>query len=118
MQDPQYLKMADALINGMQVMEPSLDTKAYMTFLNKLLNYNLNNNESKVPDIDLTSYQRFLVNVISIVTYYLKYNLVRWIYNIKQIISFWLLRHFPFIGFFKFGYKNSYVSIYIERKST
>ncbi|KAF2897269.1 hypothetical protein ILUMI_08909 [Ignelater luminosus] len=118
MQDPQYLQMADALINGMQVMEPSLDTKAYMTYLNKLLNYNLNNNESKIPDIELTSYQRFLVNVISLVTYYLKYNVVRWIYNIKQIISFWLLRHFPFIAFFKFSYKNSYVSIHIDRKST
>lgn len=41
----------------------------------------------------------------------LKVCIIRWFFNVVTWICEFLIRYFPFLAFFKFGIRNSYVNI-------
>ncbi|KAF5308190.1 hypothetical protein FQR65_LT06370 [Abscondita terminalis] len=111
-----YLKLSDALVTGMQVMNPFLETTVFTAYLHKILNINNNNNISSFPPLHLNVYQKMLLFFIEIYIICMQFSAWRIFSNYIQYMSFWLMKNFPFLALHRYGYENSYVSIYVERK--
>lgn len=120
-----FMIMARALIEGLWCFNPLLDTDAFIYFtkwLTKCKNYIYYESDPRVIDEDLEGsrkiissynwYTRWILYVqMSSHTYLANFQSFRWYFN-SQV---WLAQHIiywcPFLGFFKFGIKNSYVRI-------
>lgn len=78
-------------------------------------------NESEIPaDYDrskleiykLSYYERFEAWCVCFMhEYLLQFFVFRWFFNMDTKFHEWLITYFPFLAFYKFGYKNAYVSI-------
>lgn len=112
-QEEQFVFMSFRLIKGMWVMHPVLEEQSFMNYLIKLLN------NGQVEDcvvykeqkIQMTFGQRFNERFVELALVGLKFYLIRVFQNFMMHLSFFLMRHFPFLAFYKFGYKNSIVTI-------
>lgn len=38
----------------------------------------------------------------------------RWYFNVNYLFSLLLMKYFPYLAFFRFGFKNSFVNIFVE----
>lgn len=108
-QDKDFLHMADALVSGMWVMHPILDTQLFLYLLYNVLNLNVTNN-NVIPQIELDLRTRFNLFWLNTVLRFVKYSPVRGFYNLLQYITFWLMKHFPFLAYYQYGYSRSHVA--------
>ncbi|KAK5647737.1 hypothetical protein RI129_002629 [Pyrocoelia pectoralis] len=109
-----YEQLANALINGMWAMQPFLEPKSFKTYLSDLLNI-ISNNNPVIQTQRLNFKQSFILYGLQMYLFCLKFHWMRLFANFLQELSFWLMRNFPFLAFYAYGYKNSFVTIFKGR---
>ncbi|XP_031327731.1 uncharacterized protein LOC116174460 isoform X2 [Photinus pyralis] len=109
-----YQRLADALVNGMWAMQPFLEPTAFKTYLANLLS-SVSNNNLEIPTVPLNLFQYFIFYGLQAYIFSLQFHYMRIFANFLQYLSFWLMHHFPFLAFYSYGYKNSFVAIFKER---
>lgn len=117
--------MANALIDGLWCFNPMLNPPSIMYFTKYLTNcsgyvYFESNLEALEVDeeqnrkiIDSMDWFSRLVLFIHITVhgYFINFSIFRWYFNLQVWISKFWITYFPFLAFYKFGIKKSYVRI-------
>lgn len=68
--------------------------------------------QSKLEIYKMSYYERFEAWFTTLMhEYLLQFFLVRWFFNLDTMFHEFLITYFPFLAFYKFGYKNAYVTI-------
>lgn len=111
--DPDFVTMADALMNGMWCMMPVLIPSTFLGYLYYLF---LDTKDSKRMEkvakyIHLNLVESMLFRSIVATTYLMKLTVVRVYLNLNMYLSLWLMPRFPFLAYLYLGYGNSQFSI-------
>lgn len=120
-----FMIMAKALIEGLWCFNPMLDVDAiiYLTkWISDCKNYIYFESDPRMADIDIDEsrkiiqsfnwYSRWILYLqITAHTYLVNFQPFRWYFNSQVWISQHIIYWFPFLGFYKFGIKKSYVRI-------
>lgn len=120
-----FMIMARALCEGLWCYNPFLDADAFVYFtkwLSNCKNYVYYESDPRAADIDLNDsrkiiqshgwYTRYIIYLqITAHTYLLNFFPFRWYLNNQVWISKYIIHWFPFLAFYKFGIKKSYVRI-------
>lgn len=110
----EFYNMATYLVNGLWCMEPFLNTNVLLNYLYNVLQQNRNNNENSrkfYRKMNRTEY--FLYNFITFIFQNLvyRYYIFKIVFNSLRRFSLWLMKVCPFLAYYQFGVKNSYVNI-------
>lgn len=117
--------MANALIDGLWSFNPLLNPPSIIYYTKYLTNcsgyvYYESNLLALEADLEqsrriidtLDWYSRLMLFLqITAHGYLLNFSFFRWYFNLQVWISKWLITYFPFLAFYKFGVKKSYVRI-------
>lgn len=117
--------MANALIVGLWCFNPMLNPPSIMYFTKYLSNcsgyvYYENNFQALECDLahsrglveSLDWFSRVMLFLqITVHGYLLNFWIIRWYFNLQVWIAKWLITYFPFLAFYMFGVKKSYVRI-------
>lgn len=118
----EFESMTRYISNGMWCFNPR-DAYNVIIFMIKRMsgvpNYYYNESEipadydrSKLEIYKLSYYERFEAWCVCFMhEYLLQFFVFRWFFNMDTKFHEWLITNFPFLAFYKFGYKNAYVSI-------
>jgi hypothetical protein len=119
--DKDFIEMATYLSDGMWSMNPTLNAKIYINMLYKLLkvpNNNNNNLEKEELSVELNFLQRMILNMLIFVVWTLQFTIPKLYHNYTQYISLWLMRVFPFLAYYQFGYSDdSHVYVLRDNKT-
>ncbi|KZC06320.1 hypothetical protein WN55_10229, partial [Dufourea novaeangliae] len=118
-----FKEMSRTLITGLWPINPYMDPNAFVAFTLILASSSApNNNHSlKIDTSNLSWYGRFILNVQIMVHKYLLpatywwSSLFRAYFNGQMRLAMYLTENFPFLAFWSYGVKNSYVDIYKYR---
>ncbi|XP_076638010.1 uncharacterized protein LOC143350088 [Colletes latitarsis] len=113
-------KMSHTLIEALWPMNPYIDPDAFMAFTFTLASTTAtNNNHSlKIETSMMSPYSRFMFNVQLMTHKYLLPTTSWWswffraYFNGQMRLAVYLTENFPFLAFWNYGIKNSYVKIY------
>ncbi|CAH1976287.1 unnamed protein product [Acanthoscelides obtectus] len=115
--DPDFLSMTRYMLNGMWCMTPSLkyeSTLSYVWFL--LQDANCSLEDLKPHYFELTAYQRFKMYLTHYVMCTLfAYNWFRVFHNYVHNVSVWLMKNFPFLAYYEFGFRDSRVVLNLKK---
>lgn len=120
-----FMKMSRAMIEGLWCFNPMLDTEAsvYLTkWMAGCKNYVYFESDPRIADIDIDDsrkiiqtynwYTRWILYLqITAHTYLVNFLPFRWYFNNQVWMAQHIIYWFPFLAFYKFGIKNSYVRI-------
>lgn len=123
--DNDFMIMSRALIEGLQCFSPMLDTDAAVYFTKWMAgckNYIYFESDPRIAEIDLIDCQKLLQSYgwytrwiiylqITAHTFLLNFATCRWYLNYQVWLSKYIIYWFPFLAFYKFGIKESYVRI-------
>ncbi|XP_017784036.1 PREDICTED: uncharacterized protein LOC108567847 [Nicrophorus vespilloides] len=113
-QQSDFLQMSTALVNGMWAMNPMLIPEVIMIRLIRLLNapedFAKHTLISRLSE-KLNKKQKFLLDLMEYTISTYKYTALKFYHNVVMNASFWLMKNFPFLAFYSFGYANSYVKV-------
>ncbi|XP_076659305.1 uncharacterized protein LOC143362761 [Halictus rubicundus] len=113
-------EMSRTLIEGLWPLNPYLDSDAFVVFTLTLASSSAtNNNHSlKIDTSHLSLYGRFILNLQLVVHKYLLpttrwwSSLFRAYFNSQMRFAMYVIEKLPFLAFWTYGIKNSYVNIY------
>lgn len=122
---PHFDLMANALIDGLWCFNPMLNPPSilyYTKYMTKCTGYVYYENCLEAIEADLSHsrgildsmdwYSRLMIFLqITVHGYLLNFFAFRWYFNLQVWISRWLITYFPFLAFYMFGVKKSYVRI-------
>lgn len=125
-----FFKMAKSLIDGLWCFNPLLDTNAFIYFtkwISNCKNYVYYESDPRAAEIDLNDsrkilhsfnwYTRWIICLqVTVHTYLVNFFLFRWYFNGQIWLSTHIIYWFPFLAFYKFGIKKSYVRILNKAK--
>lgn len=117
--------MANALIDGLWTFNPLLSAPTvmyYTKYLTTCSGYVYYESNLLALEADLEQSRRIIDAMdwysrlilffqITIHGYLLNFSFFRWYFNLQIWIARWLITYFPFLAFYKFGVKDSYVRI-------
>lgn len=108
--DAEFTEMSRYLVNGLWVFSPILNFNvAYCSLVMMLQDrFDPKNFEEYHK---LTRWETFLFYLTGFVFFSLKWTISRWYHNHTRYRDLWLIRNFPFLAYYKFGFKNSHVYI-------
>nr|CAI5845584.1 unnamed protein product [Callosobruchus analis] len=112
-----FLTMTRYLLNGMWCMTPSLQYEATLSYLWFLLQ----EPDCVIENVDphyfqLTAYQKFKMYFSHFVLCTMfTYNWYRLFHNYLQLLSLWLMKYFPFLAYYQFGFKDSRVTLNLKK---
>lgn len=109
--DPQFLQMSRYLLDGLWTIQPTLNFNVIMFELQVLLTPNVKLNKENEDYNKLSTWEKFLLYFMIFIQVSLRWAPFRWYYNHCWYRDFWLMKNFPFLAYYKFGYKNSQVKI-------
>lgn len=123
-------KMANALINGLWCFNPMLNPPSIMYYTRYMTGcaghvYYENNLEALEVDLShsrgildsMDWYSKLMIFFqITVHGYLLNFFVFRWYFNLQVWISRWLITYIPFLAFYMFGVKRSYVRILTNEK--
>ncbi|XP_076284216.1 uncharacterized protein LOC143210862 isoform X2 [Lasioglossum baleicum] len=115
-----FTEMSRTLIEGLWPLNPYLDSDAFVVFTLTLASSSAtNNNHSLKTDTShLSWYGRFILNLQLMVHKYLLAttrwwsSLFRAYFNGQMRMTMYIIERLPFLAFWTYGIKNSYVNIY------
>lgn len=118
----EFASMTRYISNGMWCFNPRDAYNVIIFMIKRMIGVpNYYYNESEIPaDYDrskleiykLSYYERFEAWCVCFMhEYLLQFFGFRWFFNMDTKFHEWLITYFPFLAFYKFGYKNAYVSI-------
>lgn len=120
----EFYVMSDALIKGLWCFNPFLDTDAFLYFMKRLgdvPDYHYHASEVEKTDSkklsisNLSWYSRYILWLLVLAhETLLSFTLIRLYLNSQMVLSETIITYFPFLAFYKFGIKNSYVRILKE----
>lgn len=122
---PEFDSMADALINGLWCFNPMLNPPSILFYTKYLTNcsgyvYFESNLQALEADLEhsrglvdsMDWYSRLMLFLqITVHGYLLNFWLFRWYFNLQVWSAKFLITYFPFLAFYQFGVKRSYVRI-------
>ncbi|XP_054011657.1 uncharacterized protein LOC128894170 isoform X1 [Hylaeus anthracinus] len=119
----EFDEMSHALIKALWPMNPYMDSTAFVAFTLTLASSTAtNNNHSlKIDTSNMSWYSKFIFNLQMMTHKYLlaSANWWSWIFrayfNGQMRLAMYLTENLPFLAFWNFGIKNSYVNIYNYR---
>lgn len=120
-----FMVMAKALIEGLWCLNPMLDCNAFVYFtkwMSNCKNHLYYESDLRAADVDLDEsrkiiqsynwYTRWIIFVqITSHTYLANFFVFRWYFNNQVWLNNHIIYWFPFLAFYKFGIKKSYVRI-------
>lgn len=120
-----FMIMAKALIEGLWCYNPTLDPDASIYFTKWIAgckNFIYFESDPRVAEIDLNDcrniiqsygwYTRWILYLqVMTHTFLLNFAMCRWYFNCHVWLSNFIIYWFPFLAFYKFGIKESYVRI-------
>ncbi|KAK9892288.1 hypothetical protein WA026_019095 [Henosepilachna vigintioctopunctata] len=113
-----FLKMSSYMINGLWNINPALNFRCFVSYLHEVLKPKYsNNNEEKRTTNDLTTYfelnfwETLHFKFISLVFSLMRFSILRIYLNYQQFLAFWIIKRYPFLAVYNFGYENAMVSI-------
>lgn len=131
--DDSFHQMTDAMCCGLWCFNPFIYTDKFIFFTRRLclckdyiyyesdlkqqaLEYDYTQQENKILENHVVNRMGWLARfnlwvMIAVHQYALRYTLVRWYLNWQSDVSKFLITYFPFLAFYQFGIKNSYVRI-------
>lgn len=115
--------MCDKLLRGMWYVNPLIYVDSFKAFTFKLTDFVQYKLKTKVPEseqitlntptIVLNTFEQYLSDIFSyLLTNLFNYTLVRMYFNGQIRLTVFLIAYFPFLAFFSFGIRNSYVHVY------
>ncbi|KAJ8963283.1 hypothetical protein NQ318_018750 [Aromia moschata] len=107
--DKDFLAMSSYMVNGLWSMSPMLKFESIMCYLHALLQ--TPNGALKPTYMPLNFSQYFSFRLGVAVAHSLRWSWWRIYHNYTKIVSLWLMKVFPFLGYYQFGYANSHVYI-------
>ncbi|VEN48685.1 unnamed protein product [Callosobruchus maculatus] len=112
-----FLTMTKYLLNGMWCLTPSLQYEATLSYLWFLLQEQNCVIENVNPHyFQLTAYQKFKMYFSHFVLCTMfAYNWYRLFHNFMQLLSLWLMKYFPFLAYYEFGFKDSRVALNLKK---
>jgi ER-bound oxygenase mpaB/B'/Rubber oxygenase, catalytic domain len=124
-----FVHMTRVIVDGLWCLEPTLKYESVMFLTNRLAGiryYHYYDHEiENEPDkeelrrksrfAELDSHSKFLVTMqVNLIQYWYQFALVRWFYNLQVLINRFIIKYFPFLAFYYFGIKDSYVRIPVK----
>ncbi|CAG9765674.1 unnamed protein product [Ceutorhynchus assimilis] len=110
--DPEFLEMSKYLIDGLWTIQPMLNFGVLMCVLKILLtNSKRFINHDHEEYIELTIWQKCLLYFFGTIIFSLRFAPFRWYHNHTRYRDLWLMKNFPFLAYYKFGYKRAQVKI-------
>ncbi|XP_055319056.1 uncharacterized protein LOC129576927 isoform X2 [Sitodiplosis mosellana] len=120
-----FIVMAKALIEGLWCFNPLLDCYAIVYFtkwMSDCKNYVYHESDPRAADFDLNDSRRIIQSLnwysrlilyieVTAHTYLVNFFVFRWYFNNQVWISQYIIYWFPFLAFYKFGIKKSYIRI-------
>lgn len=109
-----FENMVRALVDGLWSFNPGIEYEAFLIYIFKLCgkeNQKQINGEKNEPLVVPTSSTNFTLKLLNFILYYYRYNVFRIFMNYVQYSSFWLIENFPFLAYYQFGFRKSYVRI-------
>lgn len=106
--------MAKALIVGMWCVQPFLNVKVILAFIYTRLLILKDNSSDVDPNLyscEFNGFEKFYLKFIVNGMAGMRNNLLRLFGNLLQYIALWLMRNFPFLAYYKFGFTNTRVNI-------
>ncbi|XP_078042715.1 uncharacterized protein LOC144473045 [Augochlora pura] len=118
-----FNEMSQTLIRSLWSLNPYIDSDAFIVFtLSLASNSAINNNSSlKIDMSHLSWYGIFILNVQLLVHKYLLPTTYWWssffrtCFNGQMLLAVYLIENFPFLAFWTYGIKDSYVNIFKYR---
>ncbi|KAH1015052.1 hypothetical protein HUJ05_012835 [Dendroctonus ponderosae] len=107
--DPEFLQMSRYLVNGLWAINPILNFNAVMCSMQFLLANKINYDSMEYKKLHF--WEKLLLVFIAFVLFSLRWAPFRWYHNSSKYRDFWLMEHFPFLGYYKYGFKNAHVKI-------
>lgn len=115
-------RMTKYITNGLWCFNPRDAYNVVIFMIKRMVGVpNYGYHESEIPEGSkkeqleikkLSLYERFEVWAACFVhEYLLQFFIVRWFFNLDTLFHEFLITYFPFLAFYKFGLKNSYVRI-------
>lgn len=128
----QFFEMANAMIHGLWCYNPFLDTDAFLYFTRWLCDckdhiyfgsdpriLQTDPHASKKIIASMGYYSRWILFLqITMHSFLINFAAMRWYLNFQLWLSKYIIYYFPFLGFFKFGIRQSYVRILRGEKSS
>lgn len=109
---PDFIQMAEALINGMWTMVPFLQTNTMLSYLYFTI---LNGDYKKMDAVEqfgkMDFFDRIRFAIMNTSVFLMQLNIMRLTVNFLQRVALWLMPRFPFLAYYYFGYQNSHFSI-------
>jgi len=109
--------MTKCIVDGLWCFNPSDPYEVLIFYVKRLVgipNYNYGDaSETSEPEYNkLSYYNRFsLWTTVFVHEYLLQFFYFRWWMNKQTLFHEFLITYFPFLAFYKFGFKNAYVRI-------
>ncbi|ETN60742.1 hypothetical protein AND_007630 [Anopheles darlingi] len=122
----QFVHMGKALIDGLWCFNPFIEFDSFLYMTMRLINvpgYHYLDTDTVFVGDDLESskvrryerfgyYARFVLFVMTYLhSFLLQISIIRWYFNSQMILARFIITYFPFLAFFKFGIRDSYVRI-------
>lgn len=122
----EFPEMSRYVVEGLWCFNPNAEYDSLMYLIKRLLGiprYHYFSSEaryvqpedSKVKGLSWMSRWILFFHII-IFEYIMKFSVFRWYINAQTVFSEYLIRYFPFLAFYSFGIKRSYVRILEEKK--
>lgn len=110
--DKEFITMATYLINGMWSLNPLFEKDVYLNLLHRVLwsSDSANNNPADKEYIPLTFSKKILFYIYLLTIWSVKFTVFKMFHNYNQLLSLWLMKVYPFLAYYQFGYVDSHVS--------
>lgn len=114
--------MTRCIANGLWCFNPRDNYNIIIFMIKRMIGVpNFYYHEEEIPkDFDRSKlevykfgyYDRFEAWAVTFIhEYLLQFSFIRWFFNMDTLFHEFLITYFPFLAFYKFGYKNAYVTI-------
>jgi len=111
--DPEFLQMSRYLVNGLWAIQPLLNFNVSMCALNIVLIGDMRINIMKLTEHykRLTLWEKILFHFLLAVWISLRWTPFIWYHNHTRYRDMWLMRNFPFLAYYMYGFKDAHVKI-------
>lgn len=110
--DQRFIIMSTYLLDGLWAMNPFLELNSFLFYLRTMFKNNLSSiDEKNVEYRRLSMGAKFRVHFLVFLTSLMRFRLVRELMGYVKRHSLWLMKHFPYLAYYKFGKKHAHVDI-------
>lgn len=107
--DEDFHSMSFALLDGMSVFQPFLNYPVAMKYIYDLCDLEMDENKHTAYKMNI--YSKFVYNFTAFTFYTYRWLVFRIYHNLLQHFAlYYIIKYFPFLAYFKFGFKDGYLT--------